>query len=459
MHINDFKDKTIHFTGIGGISMSGLAAMLIEAGYSVTGSDQKESAVLDELRAMGIPCCIGHEPEFVEGAGLIVRTAAVLDTNPEIVHARELGIPVMERGTLLGQLMQSYEEVICVSGAHGKTTASSMVSTILQLAGKNPTIHLGGVLPLIGKATQVGSKDCFVAEACEYKDSFLRFFPTIAVILNIDADHLDYFKDIEAIEESFTRFVKLTPDDGLVLGNGDDPRVMKVMESAPCRCETFGFGEHCTWRVFNATQEHGKYTFTLRYCDDDDFEVSVSLGVMGQHNVLNACAAIASAYHVGVSLEEAARLLTQFTGAQRRFEKAGDYHSANVFHDYAHHPTEIKATLAAARQMADKKLYCVFQPHTYTRTKALFHEFVESFDAADRLVLLDIYAARENNPGDISSQMLAEAIDKRGKTEVYYAESFDAAANLVRSWAAPRDVILTLGAGDIEKMSKLLIAP
>lgn len=457
MHIKDFKDKTIHFTGIGGVSMSGLALMLVKAGYRVTGSDQRESETLQQLRAIGIPCAVGHKPEFVEGSGLVVRTAAIADSNPEIAMAHQLGIPVMERGTLLGQLMQDYDEVICVSGAHGKTTASSMIATILELAGKRPTIHLGGTLPLIGSATQVGGKDFFVAEACEYKDSFLRFFPTLSVILNIDADHLDYFKDIDAIEASFTRFVQLTPARGLALGNADDPRVLRVLSKAPCPCETFGFEESATWRAVDLRQNHGSYAFTLLHHGKE--AAQVQLQVMGRHNVLNACASMAVAYHAGVPLEEAAHILAGFTGAQRRFEKAGDYRSANVFHDYAHHPTEIKATLAAARQLADRRLYCVFQPHTYSRTKALFQDFIESFDEVDRLVLLDIYAAREINPGDISASMLADAIAQRGRTQVYYAESFEKAAQLVRGWAEPGDTILTLGAGDIEKMSRLLIEP
>jgi UDP-N-acetylmuramate--alanine ligase len=456
MHIKDFKDTTIHFSGIGGISMSGLAKMLHHAGYRVTGSDQKDSAALDALRALGIPCATGHQPEFVDGCGLVVRTAAIHDDNPEIQRAHTLGIPVMERGTLLGQIMQSYREVICVSGAHGKTTTSSMIATILELAGKDPTIHLGGSLPLIGDASKVGGRNLFVAEACEYKDSFLQFYPTLSVLLNIDADHLDYFKNIEAIEKSFTRFVERTPASGLVIGNGGDSRVMRVMSKARCPVETFGYGPEDTWQAVNPQQNHGVYHFTLLYRGKKAADVSLS--VMGEHNVLNASAAIAAAHHCGVDPQQAADLLKGFTGANRRFEKAGDYFSANVYHDYAHHPTEIRATLKAARQLAEKKLYCVFQPHTYSRTKALFDEFVQSFDMVDGLVLLDIYAARETNPGDISASMLVDAIAKRG-VSVRYAASFEQAADLVHQWAKPGDVIITLGAGDIEKMSRLLVSP
>lgn len=332
-----------------------------------------------------------------------------------------------------------------------------MISMVMYLSGKNPTIHLGGNLPLINGSTRVGGQDIFVAEACEYKDSFLRFFPTVAVILNIDADHLDYFKDLDDIEDSFREFTDLLPSTGCAIGNGDDPRACKVVRNASCKGETFGYGEDCDWKITDVRQEKGLHSFALIHNGSKAAEVS--LRIPGRHNVMNAAAAIAACSRSGIDPQEAADIIHNFTGAQRRFEKAGEYNGAGVYHDYAHHPTEIRATLSAAKQMTSGKLYCIFQPHTYSRTRVLFNEFAASFSDTDRTVLVDIYAAREADPGNVSSKMLAAAANAVPGQNVLYAKSFDEASAMVRSWVSPGDNVITLGAGDIEKMSKLLIQP
>ncbi len=460
MHIDDFRNKHVHFIGIGGISMSGLAEILLGRGFTVTGSDWHDSALLDKLRMMGATCHIGNRAGNEEGADLVVITTAVAHDNPELVSAKRAGIPVMERAELLGQLMAEAKVSVGVSGMHGKTTCTSMLATVLVLNRKNPTIHIGSELSLIGGTTCVGTQDLFVAEACEYNDSFLKFWPNIEVILNIDEDHLDYFKDLNDIIESFKEYIqKLKKDDHLVI-NGDDNNCIVAAKDCISNIVTFGLDKKNDFSAANISSDT-KGCFAFDVMVKGEKACRCQLGAPGKHNIYNALASIATASLCGVSPIDSARALTTYVGAKRRFELAGETHRGSaVYHDYAHHPVEVKATLETAKLRTKGKLIAIFQPHTYTRTKALFNEFAQAFDACDHLILVDIYAAREKDPGDIHSEMLAEAIDCRHTLEsCQYATCFEEAAQLALYLAKQNDMIITLGAGDIERMSGLLVFP
>lgn len=455
MHIRDYMGRKIHFIGVGGISMSGLAEILLSRGYPVSGSDQSGNPLLDKLRTLGADVYIGHRAGQQRGAALIVKNAAIGEDNPELAAARAQGIPVMERTELLGQLMDEYRTAVSVCGTHGKTTATSMLTTILELTDRDPTAHIGGALPLVGGATKAGGKEFFVTESCEYKDGFLRLNPTVIVMLNIDADHLDYFRDIDHIEESFAAFAARLPEDGLLIGNGDDVRVRRVMAGCGRRAESFGLEEKNDWRAVRIGMDAGGCAgFTLLRGDQP---LSVRLSVPGRHNVLNAAAAIAAAAACGVPPAEAAAAVAAYTGAARRFEPAGRWRGAALYHDYAHHPAEVAATLAAARAMGPRRLWCVFQPHTYSRTRALLGGFAACFDAADEVVLLPVYAAREADPGDVSSASLAAAVGARpGAPACRLAGDFAEAADIVRRGVSAGDMVLTLGAGNIEALSAMI---
>lgn len=454
MQFEQFIGKRVHFVGIGGVSMSSLAKFLTGFGCQVTGSDQSNSAVLSELRSMGIACHVGHAAANATGSDLVVYTAAVDLSNPELAWAHEHNIPLMSRGTLLGQVMARYPVAMGVSGTHGKTTASSMLATIMEVTGCNPTIHLGGILPIIGSAGKMGGPTYFVVESCEYKDSFLQFHPTASIILNIDADHLDYFTDLDHIQRSFAAYTALHPKDGYLLGNGEDARVCDVLKDAPCPTETFGTTAVCDWQAVNITLQQGYYEYEALYKGES--KAHVSLRVPGRHNVGNSLAALAMAAHYGVEPQAASDALTQYTGAKRRMEKIGEVQDAQLVHDFAHHPTEVRATLSAMVDYSQAEVICVFQPHTYSRTKLLFEDWIHAFDQAEHLILLDIYAAREPDPGTISSKMLADAIAQH-HPDCRYAPTFQAAADYIKTMVHPNDLILTLGAGDIGKIHPLLL--
>lgn len=450
-------EKKVHFIGIGGISMSGLAMILMTWGIPVSGSDRTDSDTVERLRGMGAEISIGHKAGQHEGASLVVYTPAVAEDNEELAAARASGVPVIRRDELLGRIIKQYRHSVGISGVHGKTTCTSMTATILYRCGRNPTIHLGGRLDLLGGSVRVGGNDIFVTEACEYKESFLAFPPTVAVILNIDADHLDYFKDIDAVADAFRKYVALLPTDGYCIVNGEDVRAVEVLKNAPCPGTTFGLAEGCSWRAANIMADaSGCFSFDL--VRDGENCCRAQLCVPGRHNIYNALAAIAAADRCGVDPQCAAEQLADFKGAERRFQKIGEAGGASVYHDYAHHPAEIRATLEAASLLPRNRLWCVFQPHTYTRTKALFDDFVTAFDKADKLVLLDIYAAREKDPGDISSKMLCDAVNQKdGKNRCVYAASFEEAAKIVKKGRRPGDIIFTVGAGDIEKINSMLL--
>lgn len=457
MQKTGIDEKKVHFIGIGGISMSGLATILMTWGIPVSGSDRADSETIEKLREMGADIRIGHKAGLHEGASLVVYTSAISDDNEEIVAARASGVPVIRRAELLNRIMAQYGQSIGIAGAHGKTTCTSMAATILYECGKDPTIHIGAKLSVIGGSVRVGGNGIFVTEADEYKESFLAFPPTIAVILNIDADHLDYYTGIEQIAGSFAKYVSMLPADGYCIVNGDDALAVEIMKGAPCPGTTFGFSDDCAWRAANFMADaSGCFSFDLTLNGDNCCRVKLS--VPGRHNIYNALAAIAAAHHCGVDPKCAAEKLSGFKGADRRFQKVGEAGGAAIYHDYAHHPTEVRATLETAALLPRNRLWCVFQPHTYTRTKALFNDFITAFDKADKVVLLDIYAAREKDPGGIDSSMLCNAInEKAGDGKCVYAPSFEEAVKIVKKEKHRGDVIFTMGAGDVEKLNGMLL--
>ena len=434
----------VHLVGIGGVSMRPLGLVLKGMGMEVTGSDMNASVSTDELIGQGIPVAIGHRAENIEGADCIIRTAAAHNDNPEIAAARAAGIPVFERAQAWGEIMKSYHNAICVSGTHGKTTTTSMLTHILMEANMDPTVMIGGYLPLLHAGHRVGHGDTIVLESCEYCDSFLNFFPTLAIVLNVEADHLDYFKDLADIQKSFHKFAALATFG--VVANGDDPHTVQAMEGIDY--VSFGLGEgnrihaanmHPDWRHFDVICD-GKY-----YCHLD-------MGVLGRHNAMNALAASAAAWMMGIPGETVSKGIQSFHGAGRRMEFKGKFHGADVYDDYAHHPDELKATLEAVRSMGYKRVVLAFQPHTYSRTKALFDDFVRELKKSDVVVLAEIYAARERNTIGISSAQLAEQIPG-----AVYCETLPDVTAYLRENVREGDIVVTMGAGDIFRAGEALI--
>lgn len=446
------KEKNVFFIGIGGISMSALTHILKNDGYIVSGSDFRESDTTKELTASGIPVAIGHRAENVEGAGLVVYTAAIKEDNPELCRAGELGVPAIERAVLLGAMMKNYRYPVAVSGTHGKTTATSMLSHVLCEADLDPTILVGGVLPLIGGNFRDGGKDYFVTEACEYCGSFLKFFPLYSIILNIEEDHLDYFKDINDIIDCFSEFVAKTPKEGAVVANFDDPEVVAATKNNPAKTVSYGIqNKSCDYVAENIVfSEKGYPEFDVM--EKGELFAHIVLNVPGLHNVSNALAVLAVSRLLGVSKEGIAKGLASFNGTNRRFEYKGEVNGAKIYDDYAHHPTEIKATLAAARATGAKRVRCVFQPHTYTRTYALKDEFAKSFTDCDDLIITDIFAAREPDTGLIHARDLAEAI--KGAR---YIKEFSEIEKYFEETAREGDIIFTMGAGDIYKVGENVV--
>ncbi len=440
--------RRAHLIGIGGVSMSALADVLSHKGLIVSGSDVSDSPSVQRLVALGIPVHIGHDAALVQGADCVIRTAAARDDNIEVAAARQAGIPVLERAEVWGFLMREYRQALCIAGTHGKTTTTSMATSIAMEAALDPTVMIGGGLPLLGSGHRVGHGDLMIMEACEYCNSFLKFYPTLAVILNIEADHLDFFKDLNDIMASFRRFALLTPDDGTVIVSIDDEHALEAVRGIPRRLVTFGTQGDI--RAEDLLFVGGFPTFSVMAYDQP--YAKVELKVPGLHNVSNALAAAASAYCLGVPGEAVSRGLGQFGGATRRFEWKGDYHGARVVDDYAHHPSEIAATLQAARGLHPERIVCVFQPHTYSRTQALFSDFADVLKAADVVILTEIYAAREDNPNGISAKSLADAV-----SGAVFCPTLPEAAEQLRSLARPGDLILTVGAGNVVRVGEMLL--
>ncbi len=449
-HIESFilPGKRCHLVGIGGISMRALGEVLYGMGLKVSGSDMQESDAVRQLRKIGINVVIGHLPESVEGVDFVIRTAAVHDDNPEIAAAKALGIPVFERAQSWGALMKSYKNALCIAGTHGKTTTTSMATHILMEARRDPTVMIGGILPALGTSFRVGNSDTIVLESCEYCNSFLNFSPTIAVILNVEADHLDFFKDIDDIVSSFRQFAALTPSDGTIIANADDPGAMRAAENSGRRLVTFGFSEAADIRGVNIADPRCS-SFDIQY--DGRIFCHISLQVFGHHNASNALAAAAAGIVMGISADDIAAGLHEFRGTKRRMEYKGTFNGASVYDDYAHHPSEIRATLSAAKNLPHNRIICAFQPHTFSRTRALFDDFVSALSLADITLLADIYAARESNTIGVSSAELAEHIPGS-----IYCGGLDRVAEELRSIIQPGDIVLTVGAGNIDSVVDML---
>lgn len=456
LNLKNFKH--VHCIGIGGIGLSAIAEIFLSRGYQVSGSDMKESDITDKLITQGATVYLGHRTKNIGDADLVVYSSAVSQDNPEITAAVENGIPTASRAEVLGALMKEYENSIAIAGTHGKTTTTSMVSLILENCGNDPTILVGGNLQEINGNVKIGNSGYFVTEACEYMDSFLNLSPKIEIILNIDSDHLDYFKDIEHIANSFDRFAKLVPEDGTVIAYDANPFVNSIIDELKSRVVTFGFSERCDYYAsdieFNSS---GMPAFQVHH--GGEVLCTMQLSIPGEHNIANALAAFACCYGLGVPVDSIVSTLESYTGTQRRFDVIGiTKNGITIVDDYAHHPTEIKATLKAAQNVPHNELWCLFQPHTYTRTLALFDEFAESFEEADKIVMAEIYAAREKNIYKISSKELVNEIKRvHPAKDIYYFGNFEEIASFVINNARTGDLVITMGAGDIYKVAEIIL--
>ena len=453
----DFK-KPIHvyFVGIGGISMSGLAEVLLAEGFQISGSDMKESSLTDKLSSLGASIYYGQTVSHIdESVDLVVYTAAIHKDNPEYIAQTKLGIPSLTRAELLGQLMRNYKLPIAVSGTHGKTTTTSMVAEVLLASDTDPTLSIGGILKSIGGNIRVGKSPYFVTEACEYTNSFLSFFPKIGIILNVEEDHMDFFKDIHEIVDSFHKFAKLLPMDGTLIINDEIEHKEAIMSNLDCHILRYGFTPDCDYYASDISYNelgHGIYTLNRK----NGPSCKVALGVPGLHNISNSLAAFALSDTLALKEENTLKALKAFSGTDRRFEYKGQIGGITIIDDYAHHPTEIAATLTAARNFPHKTLWCIFQPHTYTRTKAFLKEFAQALLPADKIILAPIYAARETDTLGISSVTLKEEIEKLGK-ECLHFDTFDEIENYLLQNSINGDLLITMGAGDIVKVGENLL--
>lgn len=458
MYQIDFKKPIyVHFIGIGGISMSGLAEILMNEGFRVSGSDMKSSELTDNLEKKGAVISIGQKAENISDPDLVVYTAAIHPDNPEYAEAVKKGIPMLSRAELLGEIMANYGEAVNVSGTHGKTTTTSMITNIMLEAGKEPTVTVGGMLDAIGGNIKIGKRDLFIAEACEYTNSFLSFHPTIAVILNVEADHLDFFKDIDDIRSSFKRFALTLPQDdrGYLIINGDIRDVSYFTDAVKCGCLTFGKAPGCDLTAADIEFDDkacASYSLIVK----GENKGRVVLSVPGEHNVYNSLAAIGVGLRLGIGLDTIIRALKGYTGTKRRFELKGNVRGFDVIDDYAHHPQEIEATLKAAAMYPHKKLFVVFQPHTYTRTKALLNEFADALCGADEVILADIYAAREKNTIGISSGDLADLIAEKGGRSIYIPD-FESIKEYIYDNVKEGDLLITMGAGNVVDIADQLV--
>jgi len=454
LELNPFNKK-YHLIGIGGVGVSAIAEILHNRGYQVSGSDLKHSTLTDNLEQKGIKIYFTHEASHVDDVDVVVYTTAVGADNPELARAIERGIPCITRADMLGIIMREFKQSLAISGSHGKTTTTSMVSVVLSQSDLDPTLLIGGEVKEIGSNARVGHGDIIVTEACEYKESFLSFKPKISVVLNIEADHLDYFRDLNHIKDSFRRYISDTPADGVLILNGDDPNCLEVADAAKCRVITFGLSDTCEYQATDIEfTSSGFPRFNISH--KGKILAALHLEVPGRHNIYNALAAFIGSTYVGIPAEEAALALSRFKGAVRRFDHLGERDGVKIIDDYAHHPSEVKATLNAAKNVPHNKIFCVFQPHTYTRTHELLNDFSTAFDQADVVIITDIYAAREKDTGLIHSRDLAEMIRTSGK-EAFYISSFEEIASYLKDHTASGDLVFTMGAGNINELGKLIL--
>lgn len=442
----------VHMIGIGGISMSGLAHMLLDLGFKVSGSDAKASNLTDDLSSSGATIMIGQNAENIQNPDLVCYTAAISKTNPELLKAQSLNIPVIERAELLGAIMELYKYPIAVAGTHGKTTTTSMLSLVLLAADKDPTILVGGELSQIGGNFRIGKRDYLPFEACEYVESFLHFKPFLSIITNIEEDHLDYFKDLNHIISSFGKFASLTSPLGRIFVNSDDNNAVKSVQNIQKNVVFYSIRDkNSDYRATNIIyNDNGFPSFTVIRKDKEPLEIKLS--VAGEHNVLNALSVIAVADFLEIPTEAIQKGLSEFSGTKRRFEKIGRYNGCDIVDDYAHHPTEIKATLSSAKAMKYNKIWTVFQPHTYTRTKSLLKDFAEVLPLSDKLIIADIYPAREIYDGTIHSCDLAFMIDK-----AIYINDLDAIVRYLKENIEEGDLVIAMGAGDVNKIAYKIV--
>lgn len=458
LEISDLKKyKHIHLIGIGGISMSAIAETLKNWDFVVTGSDLNQSKITDNLNKHGIKTTIGHDLESAKNADLIVYSAAIGDQDPEMVIARENNIPLVGRGEFVGCLTKLYKETICVSGTHGKTTTTSMLSYCFVNAEKDPSIEVGAILDLIDGNYRVGNSEYFILESCEYKGNFLKFFPHTEIILNIDNDHLDYYKTFDNIIKTFVDFASLLPEDGLLVTNADDKNCLALKNVTKAKFISYGIdNENADYLAKNVSyNENGFAKFDVY--KNNEFFTTIELSVAGKHNILNALACLCVSDYYNIPKEIIAESLKQFKGAERRLEYKGTlYKNINIFDDYAHHPTEISATANAIKNKTYNESWVIFQPHTYSRTKLLLDDFANAVSNFDNIILLDIYAAREQNTYDISSKDLAKAIENLGK-KVSYIPDFNEVVSFIKNNVKENDIIITLGAGTVTNLGPMIL--
>lgn len=450
------NNTNLHFIGIGGISMSGLAEISFDKGYKVTGSDMNQTPITEHLEQIGIPVSHEHKAENItDDIDLVIYTAAIHEDNPEIKAARAKGIQMMTRSVFLGKLMHHFDYPICISGTHGKTTTTSMLSHAFLSAHLDPTITVGGILNAINGNIRIGHSPYFITEACEYCDSFLDFFPRIGIILNIEEDHMDYFKDINQIRSSFQKFALKIPKNGFLSINGEISDLEAFLKPITCPVETFGIESKDDWTARNVIyNETACASFDVYYKDEQ--MAHLSLHVPGRHNILNALSVCSVCHHVGIDLNILNNGLETFKGANQRFEIKGKVDNVTIVDDYAHHPTEILATLDVANRYPHNNLYVVFQPHTYTRTRAFLEDFAKALSNAQHVILTDIYAAREKDPGDISSKDIADKMKSLGK-DVLYMSDFNQIASYLKAHMTDNDMIITMGAGNVNQIATLLL--
>ncbi|MDY0235873.1 MAG: UDP-N-acetylmuramate--L-alanine ligase [Gudongella sp.] len=446
----------VHFIGIGGISMSGLAKILINNNYIVSGSDANDSLIVSELIKLGATVTIGHSKDNIKDVDLVIYTDAISPENEELLAAIESNATVVDRAKFLGSIMKNYKHSIAVSGTHGKTTTTSMIATVMNHTTLNPTILLGGELDDIGGNIKLGSDDYLLTEACEYKANILKYFPTMAIVLNIDEDHLDFFKSISHIKDTFKSFLMNLTKDNCAILNLDDANTKSIIEDVQAKIISFGIEEESDYRAKNIEFDaNGFPKFDVFY--KGYFILNIKLSVMGIHNIYNSLAAIATCHNIGIESSHIKTYISSYTGVHRRLEHKGFLEGIEIIDDYAHHPTEIKASLNALRKSTKEKIYCIFQPHTFTRTRILLDSFSEAFNDADKIIIADIYAAREKDCGEIHSRDLAKRIREKGKDAIYLS-SFEDIENYIIKEASNHDVVVTMGAGNIYQIGDSLIS-
>ncbi len=451
------QPQHIHFIGIGGISMSGLAEILLEQKFTISGSDMKPSALTEHLISLGAKIQYPQKASNItDEIDVVVYTAAIREDNEELMEVRRRNLPLLTRAELLGQLMKNYKTPIAVSGTHGKTTTTSMLTHILLAGETDPTISVGGILKAIDGNIRVGTSDVFLTEACEYTNSFLDFFPKISIILNVEEDHMDFFKDIDDIRSSFHKFAALLPKDGALILNKNIEKSEAITDGLHCKIITYSEDTEADYSAANIVfDDFGNASFDLiKYGVPSG---RITLSVAGKHNVSNALSTIVAADLLGIAMTDIQKGLNSFTGTDRRFQYKGELNGITIIDDYAHHPTEIRATLTSAKNYPHREIWCIFQPHTYTRTKAFFHEFANALSLADHVILADIYAARETDTLGVSSEALAEALKALG-TDAYYLPSFDAIEKFVLKKCIHGDMLITMGAGDVVNIGDSLLS-